>query len=385
MLENNTDENNPILPILEKYHSVSSKEPLLNYRKRYSSLETFSKLSTNSNMNKSQKKYTEYDQISKSDLIFQIEAYNITILNNKDSENETKENIISYPISSLSELQMNLAKANSINTYFIECLKDLPFYSLEALDPYSISCKICLRKKQENYHDLGCFDNFCIDCISLLLINYINSSFVFPDEVLCPVCMKTIPDQIIKKFIPEETYEKMLQLRENLKIQKLVAMKKAIYCPVKDCEGFGHLIPDEKITACNKCKYSLCALCGKTVHPGILCEEFESVEEDLVLNEFYRVNNIKKCPTCGVGVQKIDGCQFIVCHSPLCKGNNALCYLCGRFVIEDQHFSHYKTNGPFGDTCNTLDGLTEEVDSTKLVPIFDFVNPYNPHVINEDE
>lgn len=42
--------------------------------------------------------------------------------------------------------------------------------------------------------------------------------------------------------------------------------------------------------------------------------------------------------------------------------------MCGRFVIEAQHFSHYKTKGPFGDTCNTLDGIPEDIDPNLVVP-----------------
>ncbi|MEH9030940.1 IBR domain-containing protein, partial [Klebsiella pneumoniae] len=224
------------------------------------------------------------------------------------------------------------------------------------IEPFSIKCSICFTKK-EDFHNLGCKDNFCKSCISLLLENYILSSYVFPDEILCPICSASIPDKLVLKLSSEDIYNKMLELREKLKVQKLIAQNKAMHCPLPNCEGFGHLIPDEKITACNKCKCSICTACKKAVHPGITCEEAAANSEDSQIEDLLLSQNWKKCPTCGVPVEKIDGCQFVTCTSPLCKGSNALCYLCGRFLIEAQHFNHYKTKGPFGDTCNTFEGI----------------------------
>ena len=258
----------------------------------------------------------------------------------------------------------------STSELFIEYLKEAPFYELSDFEPHSIKCHICITKHQE-YHHLGCEHNYCISCINLLLVNYIETSYVYPDEILCPICIKTIPDEIIKKFIDDKLYAKMISLRESLKIQKLVSQNKAIYCVIPDCDGFGHIIPNEKITACFKCKCTMCTSCKGAIHPGITCEEAMVGSPDETLNELIMSENWKKCPTCGVPVEKIDGCQFITCRSPLCKSRNAMCYLCGRFVVEDQHFSHYKTEGPFGNTCNTLEGIPEDVDPTTLEPIID--------------
>lgn len=129
-------------------------------------------------------------------------------------------------------------------------LEEMPFNKVETFEPFSIKCQICSSKK-EDYHNLGCEDNFCTSCIYLLLENYITTSFVFPEEILCPVCFSTIPDPLISKFSSKSLYCKMLELREKQTIQKLVSEKKALYyCPIPKCEGFGHLFPDEKITAC---------------------------------------------------------------------------------------------------------------------------------------
>jgi hypothetical protein len=33
-----------------------------------------------------------------------------------------------------------------------------------------------------------------------------------------------------------------------------------------------------------------------------------------------------------------------------------------------QHYSHYKSKGPYSNTCNTLDGIPENIDPSRLVP-----------------
>ncbi|OMJ68483.1 hypothetical protein SteCoe_34049 [Stentor coeruleus] len=249
-------------------------------------------------------------------------------------------------------------------------LEEMPFNKVESFEPFSIICQICLSKS-EDYNHIGCKDNFCTSCIFLLLENYITSSYVFPEELLCPSCLSIIPDELIKKISSESLYNKMLEQREKLEIQKLVTEKKAFYCPINICEGFGYLLPNEKITACKKCKFSFCIDCNKSVHPLVACEV--STLEDSKIEDLIQSQNWKKCPNCGVFIEKIHGCQFVKCNSSLCKGVNALCYLCGKSLNDSQHFSHYKTKGPCGNTCNTLDGIDDEIISN----VIDYNQPGN--------
>ena len=250
----------------------------------------------------------------------------------------------------------------------IEEMMQFAFFELIELDPHSIHCKICLAKTSD-YQDLDCKHRFCLDCYKMFCESLVGSCKIMPDELKCPECEKLISESTFMRYFTVEEIQRIHNLRFKLKGQALVAQKKAVSCPVPDCPGYAHLLKDEKITACCKCKCSLCAFCGLSVHPGITCEENAKDSQDDEFQKLMLSQNWKKCPTCGVPVEKLDGCQFLYCSSMICKGRNCLCNICGRFVIEEQHFSHYKTKGPFGDTCNTLDGIPEDVDPTKLVPI----------------
>ncbi|OMJ85235.1 hypothetical protein SteCoe_13471 [Stentor coeruleus] len=254
--------------------------------------------------------------------------------------------------------------------YYLDQLKNAAFYELEVFDPYSIRCEICTLKSTD-YHAFQCKHSYCVSCLKLLMQSYLESAKVLPEDIVCPSCNAAISDNEAFKFLDSSNYQKFLDTRYQIKAQTLCAQGKAVACPVPDCPGYAHLIANEKITACNKCKCTLCCQCKGPVHPGMTCEENLKISRDSSLEQLILSQNWKRCPTCGVPVEKLDGCQFLYCDSKICRGRNNLCYICGRFVVESQHFSHYKTKGPFGDTCNTLDGLPEDIDSTQIAPIIE--------------
>ncbi|CAG9324742.1 unnamed protein product [Blepharisma stoltei] len=149
----------------------------------------------------------------------------------------------------------------------------------------------------------------------------------------------------------------MLVLREKLHRDQLVVSGKAIHCIVPDCEGYAFIFPNEQTTACIVCRASLCVKCKRGTHPTLTCVENQALSANDSLDDILFSRKWKRCPCCGIPVEKIEGCNYIACFSPICKGKKGLCYKCGKELDEEQHFSHYTNKGPYGDTCNTLDGL----------------------------
>ncbi|CAG9325504.1 unnamed protein product [Blepharisma stoltei] len=37
-----------------------------------------------------------------------------------------------------------------------------------------------------------------------------------------------------------------------------------------------------------------------------------------------------RCPVCGIAINKVNGCQYVVCTSSKCRGRTYLCYECGQ-------------------------------------------------------
>jgi E3 ubiquitin-protein ligase RNF14 len=74
------------------------------------------------------------------------------------------------------------------------------------------------------------------------------------------------------------------------------------------------------------------------------------------------IEGVKKCPKCGFLIERSDGCNFMTCISSNCLRNTFFCYLCGVELKYSQHFSHYRLKGPFGDTCNVMDQISDDED-----------------------
>ncbi|OMJ95579.1 hypothetical protein SteCoe_998 [Stentor coeruleus] len=87
-----------------------------------------------------------------------------------------------------------------------------------------------------------------------------------------------------------------------------------------------------------------------------------SKKADLSKNENssldYVMKNCKQCPKCKQFVERDSGCNFIKCRWPGCT-DSYFCFLCGIALTAKDHYSHYKLSGPFGKTCNKIDGIKE--------------------------
>ena len=74
------------------------------------------------------------------------------------------------------------------------------------------------------------------------------------------------------------------------------------------------------------------------------------------MKKIFEKENLCKCPECGMIVDRYEGCNFMTCASSSCaKKQVHFCYLCGDKLTNEDHLSHYKKDGPFGKTCDTLD------------------------------
>ncbi|CAG9317462.1 unnamed protein product [Blepharisma stoltei] len=221
-----------------------------------------------------------------------------------------------------------------------------------------IFCSICFSTQLERV-ELVCNHTFCKKCILLLFENMINLGRVMPEEILCPNCNTMISDDFVNKHISQDQQTKINELRVNIKMLKLVAENKAVHCPVPDCKGFGYISPNDIHTACSACKAGICVVCKNGAHPGMTCEAYKSQFAEFKLDEMMLSRNWKRCPKCGAACMREDGCNYVICQSPICRGTQPFCNLCGKPLVQKQHFSHFLAQGPFGNICNTLDGTPE--------------------------
>ena len=111
---------------------------------------------------------------------------------------------------------------------------------------------------------------------------------------------------------------------------------------------------------------TMCFKCGAVDHPGSSCNSVGNAE----LRNYVKQFNVQKCPSCGFGTQKIDGCNHMTCVK--CRHN--WCWLC-RGKYSSGHFS--STNifgcpgGQYGDD-NTCFNIIKKLLLIIFMPLYLF-------------
>lgn len=285
----------------------------------------------------------------------------------------------------------------------IECANALFFVP-------TFDCGICMNKTQvESGITFNCDHRFCVECAKEYFKERIMSSNVAENEFVCPNCNEAIDHNIIQGVVERDLYEKYVNFAfKNWKPEDGNILK---YCHF--CEAGAEIPRDLKKFTCPQCKKSYCPQCNQDHSTKQTCDEYiqnkekkaedkkqakrakkieknikpaEIVNKAEILNKLNAkknpedqkkpnekkpkkvendnyLENLKKdskpCPKCKNFVYRDSGCNFIKCRWPGCK-DSYFCYLCGIALTVHHHYSHYKTSGPFGKTCNKLDGINDD-------------------------
>lgn len=230
-------------------------------------------------------------------------------------------------------------------------------------------CKMCYTElRVDQGITLNCDHRYCPTCIKTFAEAMIDQCSVSEDQLACPECGISIGPIILKMLLTHDYYEKYSKFILRLYVPSNEEGPIVFYkCNGKDCEYFVICDIKQELIKCPNCSKKRCPKCRRRPHIGINCEESQKKRENKrkkrkekqELNEFLEVAKqlgYKKCPHCNNMCERISGCNFMRCKSKECKGINNFCLLCEKPLLESQHYSHYKAEGPYGKKCNTLDG-----------------------------
>ena len=107
-------------------------------------------------------------------------------------------------------------------------------------------------------------------------------------------------------------------------------------CPYPNCDSFLEKIDDHNKEAKCKNNHSFCFLCLKKPHANFSCNE--NIDKSIV--DFARNHFVKKCPNCGIIIEKNNGCNHITCV----KCGHQWCWLCNE-KYDSNHFQNGKCKG----------------------------------------
>lgn len=203
-------------------------------------------------------------------------------------------------------------------------------------------CDICMNTfRVSEGLTLECDHRFCGECMKAYTVGQIESAQVSDKNLICPKCKHPMTLYEIEDIVGPELFEKYQRfLLKGFRISDQEDPNSAIFnCPSPDCDFFCIYDKNLKSIECQKCFYQYCTSCGNPPHENMTCEEYKvsinSGEADLKFKEMLRAEGIINCPSCGAAVQRISGCEFMVCTSSACQGRTYFCYDCGIKLLHD--------------------------------------------------
>lgn len=179
-------------------------------------------------------------------------------------------------------------------------------------------CPLCCDKKM-GLVSLSCgHKTTCTKCLQFI----VKTGFIEKNvaECKCPDCKVVFSEQDLKKMGYDKTIVKLYL--DKLHEQQLLTDPEIRHCPTRDCNNMFKPTQGQEYVNCKRCGGHYCAHCLLNHPKSVSCKiagKMKAQSETTPLNNL----NIKQCPQCKFGIERIDGCNHIKC-----KCGYAFCWNC---------------------------------------------------------
>ncbi|KAF5388370.1 hypothetical protein D9615_000034 [Tricholomella constricta] len=332
-------------------------------------------------------------------------------------EGKAKENarqMIEDEVARLAQLEWTVVLRRQSVGYFVRkglaALKEVLGEDAVTLDLASTPCKLTIRGGEEARHALGtlmdqslndidlCMPGggndicpICYDAVShpiklgcehvhctACLRHYLTSAAetkIFPlvcmgDEANCKV---PVPIPVIQRFLIRQQYEHLIDVMFSTYLDRHPQDFK--YCTTPDCTQI-YRANTKTMLKCPSCFAEVCSSCHEEAHEGMTCEERrarKAQEEDQLNDTWATIHGVKRCPSCQVLIEKIEGCNHMSCR---CGAH--VCWICLKTFPQDQIYQHLGLvhGGAFDGDGERRDNdlqhalaLQRQLDERDLVPV----------------
>ncbi|KIW17500.1 hypothetical protein PV08_04694 [Exophiala spinifera] len=215
--------------------------------------------------------------------------------------------------------------------------------------PGDSECPACLSDVEDAL-ELACGHRYCRVCFEdqckeadgreLKIVCYGNDG----------ACGQTVSLDILRKILAHEKFQNLLSASLECYVRSHPG--EFTYCPTPDCTTVYRITSDPGEIVCDTCLALICTKCGSVGHDGITCdvareEAYRGSKEHREFLEMKKWNNIKDCPKCTTPIQKLDGCNHMVCAA--CKAD--ICWVCLETFESDRAcYGHLRAvHGRIGD------------------------------------
>lgn len=201
-----------------------------------------------------------------------------------------------------------------------------------------VSCNICCDDVlPQNAVTLSCSHGwYCLQCVGRHAEARLSNGSA---HVPCPECTLPIPERDLRRMLRSSLLERLLT--RSLE-QAVSAVSDLWACPTPNCP-MRVALEDGDIPRlyCDICNKESCLRCGaQPYHKNMTCEEYAEKlrslgrkEDEDRLQQWMEETGTKQCPTCGMGVTKLNidkqKTQYEECHKMLCANcSTKFCFKC---------------------------------------------------------
>ncbi|XP_057737510.1 ATP-dependent RNA helicase DEAH11, chloroplastic-like [Arachis stenosperma] len=204
------------------------------------------------------------------------------------------------------------------------------------------SCPICLCEVEDGYLLEGCCHLFCRSCLVDQCESAIRNQGTFPICCAREGCGDPILVTDLKALLLGDKLEELFRAS----LGSFVASSGGTYrfCPSPDCPSV-YRVADPGTAGepfvCGACYSETCTRCHLEYHPYISCDQYREFKDDpdSSLKAWCSgKEHVKRCPSCGYTIEKVDGCNHIEC-----KCGKHVCWVCLEFFgSSDNCYDHLR-------------------------------------------
>jgi len=229
-------------------------------------------------------------------------------------------------------------------------------------------CPICLDSlsSQAVFPLNNCGHLFHIGCLETYFVEEIKKR-TFPIKCPNPDCKIEIPGDDIKDAL--KNHVEYQDLYDEYYIKSYLDSRPTEFyqCPTPDCK-FICSVEGVRFD-CPECQKTYCVECKADWHHNMSCRQFQDQRRDEHDERFERYAHrmkYKGCPRCRVFVERIEGCNAMVCS----RCQTPFCYECGR-----EGDGHTCTHGGYRPPPRPI------LPNPRLYPFPGQIRRPNPHPI----
>lgn len=204
---------------------------------------------------------------------------------------------------------------------------------------YGKECPICLSEP-EDPKTASCGHIYCYTCLQ----GYLQSSIEtrkFPLKCVgyqdTTTCTTEFSIPFIGKALSKADMDDLFAAAFTDFVQ--LHLKQYQYCPTPNCGNVYSTTTTGEMVTCSECFVGICTTCNVEAHDGQTCVEYKGldpVEGEKLFQEWKKKAGVKSCPICGTGIEKIDGCNHMVCVT--CKSH--ICWFCMEVFKRTEIYDH---------------------------------------------